>query len=470
MDPVNNLRKVHASLADHDSPFRHLAPGVTPGIDLSSLNLHAVRETALGAYADLDWGELASAHEALRAVLAAQWREPGTPWHGTFPTVNEQPTPATGAVEWSDFDPNWRQFVGVTLALCVADFAHLLDPTVVVAIHVALTACVEGEPLDRIPDWYTNPQLLAAWLDGFVGQRLNRPEFVERGLERLRRVTALVDRDGDIAEYNSPTYDGIDLFACALCEQRGATAAFRDVGQRLRTIMQDRVATLWHRDLGVIAGPYLRTYGLRLTDYVSLTGLWLTASANATGVLPVTLDASTDHVHDLYFAPLFRRYAPPWSPPSLPFPRRHVQTFGDVVATSLLTASGTAGLEVGRRHTFARDQYFPLMAHQATEGGVAFVALQLPSSVTVTEGGVDDTGVIHGTCEATDEMTFTLRSSGRRSDEGDPLGVEGFTLAFDPPVDEVTTTDAPHGEAATLRWATSRVVRFTVSPARLSRM
>ena len=463
MDVVAALADIHAVLRDPASPFRRLAPGVTPGVDLSSLNLHAVRETALGAYLDFGRGDVRSAEQALRAVLAAQWLAPGEPWHGTFPTVSEQPTPTPGAKEWSDYDPNWRQFVGVTLALCLADFEHLLEDELIARVVEALLACVEGESLERIPDWYTNPQLLAAWLDGFVGQRHDRLSYVERGTERLRRVTALVDRDGDITEYNSPTYDGVDLFALALCEQRPPTTHFHDVGQRLRTLVQERLSALWHRDLGVIAGPYLRSYGFRLTDYVSLTGLWLTQSAGATATLPTALDASTDHVHDLYFAPLFQRYAPAWSPETLSLPRRHVQTFGDVVATSVLTADGTAGLEVGRHHTFARDQYFPVVAHRSTDTGVAFLAIGIPANVTLTQGNVNDIAEIEGAWESQDEIVITLRSSGAITSQGGYLRLEGFSLSLDPPAEGMTVSDAPHGTSTALRWGGARQVRFSVS-------
>ena len=38
-------------------------------------------------------------------------------WHGTYARFAEWPEPTDGAVEWVDYDPNWRQFVGTTLAL-----------------------------------------------------------------------------------------------------------------------------------------------------------------------------------------------------------------------------------------------------------------------------------------------------------------------------------------------------------------
>ncbi len=72
------------------------APGVVPGVDISSLNLHAVRETANGAFLDLQDGNVDRAVTALRNVLALQYPVSDRPWSATFPTSAEQPEPRCG--------------------------------------------------------------------------------------------------------------------------------------------------------------------------------------------------------------------------------------------------------------------------------------------------------------------------------------------------------------------------------------
>jgi len=91
--PLDALRAMRAELWDPERGMDRYAPGVVPGIDISSLNLHAVRETANGAFLDLQDGNTERAVTALRNVLALQYPLSDRPWSATFPTSAEQPEP-----------------------------------------------------------------------------------------------------------------------------------------------------------------------------------------------------------------------------------------------------------------------------------------------------------------------------------------------------------------------------------------
>ena len=453
MGVLGELKKIQDQLFDPQTNLLRLAPGVTPGHDLSALNLHSVRETALSAYADLRDGNVDRARAQLRAVLASQWLEPGAPWHGTFPTVAEQPVPREGAKEWVDYDPNWRQFVGVALVQCRNEFTSLVGDELTAAIDAALRACVEGEPRERIPVWYTNPLLLAAWLEATVGVVLDEPGFVNRGEERLRSVSDQVDRDSDLAEYNSPTYDGINLFALALCEQRPPTPVFAELGRRLSETLKNRLHYVWTPTLGAIAGPYIRTYGFRLTDYVSLTGLWWAIAGAGMNTLPAVLDVNTDHVHDLFFAPLFDDLAPTWRIPNFRGAGMFTRRLGPVTATSCSTEFALTGLEVGRHHTFARDQYFPIVAHQRHGGVTSYLALNISDSVTVSEGFIGYDARIFATLFSEgSKVTCVMRSSHPPQLDGDGLTSGGITVAVGIAPDVMETTAAAQGYSTRLEW------------------
>ena len=84
--PIDALRALHDELWDAERGMDRYAPGVAPGVDISSLHLHAVRETANGAFLDLQDGNVERAVTALRSVLALQYPISDRPWSGTFPT------------------------------------------------------------------------------------------------------------------------------------------------------------------------------------------------------------------------------------------------------------------------------------------------------------------------------------------------------------------------------------------------
>lgn len=373
------LDAIRAELYDDARALERLAPGVTPGHDLSQLGLHAVRESALGAYADLVSGHAARANDTLRAVLALQYRNQDQPWSGTFPVVAEQPRRLDAdAKEWQDYDPNWRQFLGVILSLIYRHYSAQLDGNVAHDLRDAVRHCVDGEPRDRIPPWYTNPQLLHAWLQHDVA---SRDGDVELANEAARRRDAVLDRFrlvGDVDEYNSPTYDGIDLFALCLWIEETDDPAFQAAGEEMLRAMVGRVSQLRHPRLGTVCGPYIRSYGVSFTQYVSLLGLWFALTGVST-MLPHHLTTSTDHVHDLYFAPLFRRYVARVNlhvDDASFLPHRYEHVADGAHATSVLGEWFALGFERGRIPTFAVDQYTPLtLTYQAaTNAPISLVA------------------------------------------------------------------------------------------------
>ncbi len=386
--PLDALRALHEDLWDPDRGMDRFAPGAAPEIDISSLGLHSVRETASGAFLDLGDGHVERAVTALRSVLALQYPLSDHPWSGTFPVTAEQPEPPADAIEWVHYDPNWRQFLGCILALCVIEHRDALPDDVLDEIAAALQRCVAGEPDGRIPRWYTNPNLMHAWLQGHVAAATGDLELRGKALERASTAMERLLRYGDIDEYNSPTYDGIDLFALGLWAMHPPNDGFADAASTMLPAIGRRISTLYHPAVGATCGPYLRAYGVDPRRYVSLSGLLLSLLGEpADLVLPAPIGADTVHVHDLYFLALLDHVASALRPHVQAHPveveRHHVQRFRTSVADSLLRPGLAVGWDRGRRHDVSLDQYVPFTAHvldrgAGTEPSAIAVGLMLP--------------------------------------------------------------------------------------------
>lgn len=164
--------------------------------------IHLVRETALGAFLDLENGNTARAERALREVLKHQYPlHADSRWAGTFKTHADQPDAggrdADGrqrVTEWRDYDPNWRQFLAVILWVTERLYGHVLTENLRTDMQRAVTGAVTSETTNRIEPEYSNIALMQSWLADVSGQ----PSTL------IDEVTAQVQRDGDIAEYNSP--------------------------------------------------------------------------------------------------------------------------------------------------------------------------------------------------------------------------------------------------------------------------
>lgn len=445
------------------------ARGVTPGIDITALQLHSVRETALGAFLDLDAGRTSRAVTALRNVLALQHETSAWPWSGTFPVTAEQPEPpGAHAVEWVHYDPNWRQFLGCILALTELHHGPVLPDDVRMGIVRALTRCVAGEPDERIAPWYTNPNLMHAWLLAHVGSLHHDDALTAAGEQRATRCARRFERFGDVDEYNSPTYDGIDLFALGLWAMHPPSDVFQRSAATMLDALGARIGALYHPALGAVCGPHIRAYGVQLRRYVSLTGMWLSlAGVDADDVLPADLDQDTDHVHDLYFLPLLRRLAPAVvgriATIEVSEERTHRQAFDGVLAESLLRPGLAVGWEYGRRHEASLDQYVPFTAH--TDLGA--VAVMVP----------EDTAWIDA--RRVGDLTFEIRAHARRDRVGlrligsadEPTGdvardlvtVGPAVVHYDEAPAGVSTTTTHRGIEVHPWWTTDEItVRITV--------
>lgn len=380
---------------DSDRRMQRLLPGAAPQLGHATDSVHMTRETALGALSDLASGHIERAVEAIESVLECQYPLNGLAWGGTFKVAAAERTPPDDAVEWYHYDPNWRQFLGVILAIVVEEHANQLPEPLVARIVVAIEQAVDGEPADRIARWYTNPNLMHAWLQGWVGRRVERPELIEAGERRARDILQRFDTYGDVDEYNSPTYDGIDLMAAGLWVTYPPTDRFAARGRRLIEGMGHRISTLFHPELAAMAGPYIRSYGYGLDRHVSLLGLWL-AMAGADSSVPAEIDAFTDHIHDLLFWPLLQIVAPAVLPalelrPVLDV-RRHEQRFRNTLAASVLAPNLALGVESGRRSPFSRDQYAPVVAHWlGANGAVEWLAIMLEDGTAVDAALIEET-------------------------------------------------------------------------------
>jgi hypothetical protein len=364
------------------------------------------------------------------------------------------------------YDPNWRQFIGCALALCSIEFGDVLPGDVVAGITAALRGCVAGEPGDRIPRWYTNPNLMHAWLQGHVAMTTGDDALRASAHARLSTQVERLLRYGDVDEYNSPTYDGIDLFAIGLWAMHPPTGAFADGAATMLPRIGERISELYHPRFGTSCGPYIRAYGLDPHGYLSLTGLLYSVLGEpAERVLPSPIVADTAHVHDLWFLPLLQHVAPVLAPHVELSPvtqeRHRVQRFRLAHAESLLRPDLAVGWERGRRHEASLDQYVPFTSHVAELDGTptAFGIMVPPETAWIDVERVGD-------------LRFVARAEGR----GDTVGVRVIGRAdlddetgrvrmqFETPLATVIAARSHGRDELHLEWASNEtIVEITIA-------
>jgi hypothetical protein len=324
-------------------------------------------------------GDVARATETIEAILATQYRDwRAAEWHGTFARFFEAPLPpVSGAVMWLDYDPNWRQFIGTTFQLLLQD--GLVPGALEERVREAVALAVSSEPPDRVAPWYSNIALMRAWLEVEHG----RPGAEEYAAEIVR----LFDEHGAFEEYNSATYYGIDLYALALWRDRSSSPLLREAGARIEEAVWRDVARWYHPGMRNLCGPWSRSYGMDLTAYASLLGMWMWPALGREEAPFPPIDRPFEHSHDLTHGPLADRLGPVIPADVLPALRSFV---GEHVVTQRITSSRVAtgwlservmcGGEWGSITASARGQFHPATVHWARPGGgVGWIRLVHPA-------------------------------------------------------------------------------------------
>lgn len=271
---------------------------------------HRVRETgwfALGLVLRDGPGDVARAARAIDAVLAQQFNAPGKRWDGTFRRGVEEPDPpADGAKMWDNYDPNWREFVGTTLALILIRGGDHLPADLRARMEQGIARAVAGELADtRLKPSYTNIALMHGFLWSWAGQRLGKPDWVERGEQWCEAVHKLWATHRAFDEYNSPTYYGVDLYGLALWREFGVTEKIRTLGAEMEAGLWHDIGDYYHAGLKNLCGPFDRSYGMDMRRYVALTGVWigLAVPADLTPLPDPTKQMA--HGHDFFCVPTY---------------------------------------------------------------------------------------------------------------------------------------------------------------------
>ena len=249
--------------------------------------------------------DVARAVRVIDTVLNYQFDAPGRAFHGTFFRAPEEPYPPNDAVIWRDYDPNWREFIITALALVLSEYADQLPATLVKKIDAAIRKAVAGAQARGLSASYTNIALMYAFMLCFAGNRFDNPTWFAEGERMALEVYRLFKPHDSFAEYNSPTYYGVDLYALALWRTYPALSPLlSQLGSEMESSLWRDVAQFYHADLRNLAGPYDRSYGMNMLDYISVIGIWMRLATDKYLAPFPNTDHPFEHEHDIGFVPL----------------------------------------------------------------------------------------------------------------------------------------------------------------------
>lgn len=269
--------------------------------------VHHIRET--GWYA-LGLLQRAGAHDkdracrALQTLLKYQFDEPGKAYDGTWYRYPQEPHPGSMTI-WRGYDPNWREFIGTTLAIILLDYESDLPQDLIRAIDEALRKAVRGTLTRDLAATYTNIALMQAFLLIFAGERFSEPAWISAGERMAHEVYQLFSVNQAFSEFNSPTYYGVDLYALGLWYSYSSSDLLKQLGAEMEQALWRDVALMYHAGMKNMSGPFDRSYGMDLQRYGSTIGMWIWIELGRQDAPFPEIAPFFPHALDLCFAPCY---------------------------------------------------------------------------------------------------------------------------------------------------------------------
>lgn len=274
--------------------------------------VHMVRESswyALGLLVRDRTGEHPAdaqrAIDILNAVLDQQYLDPRAKWYGTFKRTPEEPLPPVGEPAFRGYDPNWRHFIGTTLEMILIEYPARIPAPLKERMYRAIDSAVSGEMHDgRLVPSYSNIALMYGALWNFAAVHDNNADWLSQSTAWTNEVYRLFQQYRTFNEFNAPTYYGVDLYGLALWREYGSTSHMREIARDMEAGLWSDIADFYQPNLRNIAGPYDRSYGMDMTQYVTPSGVWMRSVLSADKApLPEHPTLSTFQIADIWFAP-----------------------------------------------------------------------------------------------------------------------------------------------------------------------
>ena len=360
-------------------------------------------------------GDVARALKIIETILTYQFDEPQTVFHGTFYRYPDEPHPPENPTMWQDYDPNWREFICTVFIILLNDFPELISSDLQDSMLDSILLASEGSFARKVSAEYTNISLMSAFLLDYAGRQFEKPDWQAHALSQSHEIYRLFNRFKTFNEYNSPTYYGIDFFALALWRKYGSTPEYQEMGTDMEADLWREVAQFYHADMKNMCGPYDRSYGMDMTDYIADVGLWIAAALPAEFAPLPNIDQPFDHAADFYFMPLVALVDT--IPPDDVIP--HLRAFQGErylertiepgrTASAWLSKDLMLGGEVDTLNPARSDQFHPATAHwKAPDGSIGWLRTR---SATLIQAKVE-LNIMQLSSDEKTEYVFQIRIS-----------------------------------------------------------
>ncbi len=231
----------------------------------------------------------------LQWILKNQYQDENTKIYGIWKT----------AIINDKFDQNWREFIGCDLIIIRNKFRNILPENIIKDIETGIIHAAKGAFKRNVAPDYTNISIMSAFLMEFVGTEFGLDEIKKAGLKKARDIFKLYQTNKTFSEFNSPTYYGVTLIGLALWRELAFSKEIQEMGKALEKDFWHEVATFYNPNLRNMPGPYFRGYGMDMTKYFAITGIWIGLALDDEKLAPLPPQKGPKYGEMSNLAPIF---------------------------------------------------------------------------------------------------------------------------------------------------------------------
>lgn len=166
-------------------------------------------------------------------------------------------------IVWRTYEPNLREFVLMCFAMLLEHGESRMSPALAARIdrsaRLAMEGAVERSKSDFTP-LNTNIQCMHIFLLDYFGRRLGEPAWTDYALSYAQSVLSRYREYHACAEFNSPTYYGVDLSTLGFVRRYGGNEALKALAAELEEGIWRDAAEFYNPAMRNFCGPYSRAY------------------------------------------------------------------------------------------------------------------------------------------------------------------------------------------------------------------
>ena len=168
-------------------------------------------------------------------------------------------------VAWYSYEPNTREFILMCLAMMLEHGSDRLPGSLLNEIGSAARMAMEGSIARAVSDFTplnTNIQCMFVFLLDYFGRRFGNASWTEMALAYAEKMLTRYREFHACAEFNSPTYCGVDLSTLGFVRRYSGSPALISLTDELEAGIWRDMAEFYNPAMRNFCGPYSRAYEL----------------------------------------------------------------------------------------------------------------------------------------------------------------------------------------------------------------